>query len=234
MNEVIIFVFCNFMDFSNNKFKIKSVGTKNFFKCVRNLLYGSHVIHHSHVTGEIKGYEHKFCNKMLRNSQNLIPVFVHNLLSFDFFFVLKGIRLCVWQTKQPSIGGNNLTNLRYANIYCHVKLKDTIKYYQQSLLYLAKNANENGKINIRHTCRKFIEKNDTYSCLFNSLSEGNNNWVLDYLCGGKGLIPYEIIKTFDDVDCAPEGESFTKTEFYSSLRNKIINNEDYENVKDFW
>ena len=54
MNEVIIFVFCNFMDFSNNKFKIKSVGNKNFFKCVRNLLYGSHVIHHSHVTGEIK------------------------------------------------------------------------------------------------------------------------------------------------------------------------------------
>ena len=91
MNEVIIFVFCNFMDFSNNKFKIKSVGTKNFFKCVRNLLYGSHVIHHSHVTGEIKGYEHNFCNKMLRNSQNLIPVFVHNLFSFDFFFVLKGI-----------------------------------------------------------------------------------------------------------------------------------------------
>ena len=43
-----------------------------------------------------------------------------------------------------------------------------------------------------------------------------------------------MIKTFDDIDCAPKGESFTKTEFYSSLRNKIINNEDYENVKDFW
>ena len=52
--------------------------------------------------------------------------------------------------------------------------------------------------------------------------------------GGKGVIPYEMIKTFDDIDCAPEGESFTKTEFYSSLRNKIINNEEYENVKDFW
>lgn len=136
--------------------------------------------------------------------------------------------------KQNSWTGNNLTNLRYANIGCHVKLKDTIKYYQQSLSYLAKNANENGKINIGHPCRKFIEKNDTYSCVFNSLSEGNNNWVLDYLCGGKGIIPYKIIKTFDDVDCAPESESFTKTEFYSSLRNKIINNEDYENVKDFW
>lgn len=123
MNKVIIFVFCNFMDFSNNTFKIKSVGTKKFFKCVRNLLYGSHAIHHSHVTGEIKGYEHNFGNKMLRKSENLIPVFVHNLFSFDFFFVLKGIRLCVWQTKQLNIGGNNLANLRYANIGCHVKLK---------------------------------------------------------------------------------------------------------------
>ena len=65
-----------------------------------------------------------------------------------------------------------------------------------------------------------------YSPVFNALSEENKNWVLGYLCGWKRVIPYEKIKTFDDLDCIPEGEFFTKTEFYSSLRNEIISDED--------
>ena len=36
------------------------------------------------------------------------------------------------------------------------------------------------------------------------------------------------------LDCVPEGKFFGKTEFYSSLRNEIIGNDDYENVKKFW
>ena len=188
------------------------------------------MINHLHIAGEIKGYAH-FCNKMLRENQNLVLVFAHNLFSFDIFFVLKGIRLCVWRTKQLNIGGNNLTNDQYANIGCHVKFIDTIKYCQQLLSSIAKNANEAGKINIRHSCRKFVKKNETYSSVFNSISEGNKNWVLDYLCGGKGVIPYQMIKTFDDLDCVLD---FTKMEFYSSLRNEIISDENYENVKKLW
>ena len=42
------------MDFPSNKFEIKTVVNKDFLKSVRNLLYGSPVMHHSHVTGEIK------------------------------------------------------------------------------------------------------------------------------------------------------------------------------------
>ena len=146
------------MDFPNSKFKIKTVVTKSFYRSVRNLLYGSHVIHHSHVAREMKGYAHDFCNKKLRKNQNLIPALAHNLSSFDFFFVVKGIRLCVYGTKQLNIGGNNLTNIQYANIGCQVEFIDIIKYYQQSLSSFSKNANETEKINIRPSCRKFIEK----------------------------------------------------------------------------
>ena len=130
------------MDFPENKFEIKAAVTETFFKSVRNLLYGTYVIHHYHVTGEIVGYAHDFCSKKLRKNQSLIPVFAHNLFSFDFFFVVKGIRLCVWSTKQLNICGNSLTNVQYANIGCQVKFIDTIKYYQQSLSSLAKNANK--------------------------------------------------------------------------------------------
>ena len=76
------------MDFPQNKFQIKTVVTKEFFKNVRDLIYGGYVIHDSHVSGEIIGYAHDFCNKEIRENNNFIPVLAHNLFTFDFFFVL--------------------------------------------------------------------------------------------------------------------------------------------------
>lgn len=73
-----------------------------------SLIYGSYVIHHSHVTGKINGYAHDFCNQKVRENKKVILVFPHNIFSFNFFFVLKSIRLCVWKTKQLNIGENNL------------------------------------------------------------------------------------------------------------------------------
>ena len=42
INKIITFVYCSLMSFLNNKFEIKTVVTKNFFKSIRNLFYGSH------------------------------------------------------------------------------------------------------------------------------------------------------------------------------------------------
>ena len=188
LNKMITYVYSSIMDFPQNKFEIKTVVTKEFFNNVRDLISGGYVIHHSHVTGEIIGYAHDFCNKKIRENNNFIPIFVHNLFSFDFLFVAKGIRLCVSRTKQLNIGGTNLTNVQYANIGNQVKFIDTIKYYQQSLLFFAQNASEIKKKNIRTLCLKFIEKNETYSAIFNSLPDNDKNWILDYLRGGKGVI----------------------------------------------
>ena len=55
LNKLITFVYYSLMDFPKNKFEIKTVVTKDFFKSVRNLIYGSYEIHRSHVTGEIVG-----------------------------------------------------------------------------------------------------------------------------------------------------------------------------------
>ena len=63
---------------------MKTVVTKDFSKNVISLIYGSPVILHSHVTGEIIGYAHNFCNKKIGKNQSLIPGFGHNLFSFDF------------------------------------------------------------------------------------------------------------------------------------------------------
>ena len=48
------------------------------------------------------------------------------------------------------------------------------------------------------------------------------------------MIPYEKIKTYEDLDVTPEGEFFSKTKFYSTLRNTIIDDQSYDNVKRFW
>ena len=130
--KIITFVYNSHMDFPNNIFEIKTVITKKIFESVRNLLYGSYVIYHSHVTGEIIGHVYDFFNKKLREIQNLITVFAHNLFSFDFFFVVKGIRLCVWLAKQLNIGGTNLTNVQYAGlsgqIHRHNQILSTISF----------------------------------------------------------------------------------------------------------
>lgn len=99
--KLITFVYCLVMGFRENKFEMKTVvAKKRKHNSVKDLLLGSYLIHHLHVTGEIVGYGHDFCNKKLRETQNLILVFAHNLFSFVFFFFIKGIRLCVWFTKQ--------------------------------------------------------------------------------------------------------------------------------------
>ena len=41
------------------------------------------------------------------------------------FFLLKGIRLSVWETKDINMGGTNLTNINYSTIG-NVKFIDTL------------------------------------------------------------------------------------------------------------
>ena len=232
--KLITFVYCSIMNFPENKFEIKTVATKKILTSVKDVLFGSYVIHHSHVICGIVGYAHDFCNKKLKETQNLVPVFTLNLFSFDFFFVAKSIRLCVWLTKQLNIGGTNLTNIQYVNTGSQVKFIDTIKYYNQSLLPLAKSTDGNEKTNIRKSCQKFIETNPTYSAAFNFILDENKEWILDYLSGRKGVIPYEKIKSCEDLNCVPENQFFSKTEFYSLLKNEIISDEGYENIKKIW
>ena len=107
----------------------------------------------------------------------------------------------------------NLTNVQYANIGNEVKFIDTIKYYQQSLSSLAKSASEIEKKNIRASCLKFTKKIKIYFVLFNSLPDNDKYWILDYLCGGKEVIPYEKIKTHQDLESVPENDFFQRLNF---------------------
>ena len=80
--------------------------------------------------------------------RRLFSLFLNNLFNFNFFFEIKGIRLCVWKTKNLPVWGSNLTNVNYANIGDQVKFINSMKFYHQNLEKLEETVtmSEKGKI----------------------------------------------------------------------------------------
>ena len=115
---------------------IKKCSSPNFFSDISNCFFdGFKVIHHSHVTREIHGYAHNFCNKQVREltekSGQYFSCIFHNGFRFDMTFLTKGISL--WQTRDVSLLVSGLTTLKSYIIGTHVKFIDSVKYYQQPL-----------------------------------------------------------------------------------------------------
>ena len=109
---------------------------------------------------------------------------------------------------------------------------DTIKYFQQSSRALASNLTENKNLVIRKECKNLVKKDENLTRKFNLCSKEGRQWMLDYLPTGKGKIPYEMITRFDSLDISPDdGNFFLTHDFYSSLKDEIMTNEEYENVK---
>ena len=186
------------------------------------------VLHHSHATGEISGYAQEFCNWQTRENYYIIPVFARNQFRLDFFLFLKGIRPSVWETSGIEIGGRNPTDVNFATIRNQVRFIDTVKHFQQSLGSLADSMTDMERENLRKVCRRFLAEKLMF------LTDEDEKWVLDYLSSGKGMIPYQMITDFDSLQITPEDGSFKQDDFYSSLKEKNISLEEYENVKKFF
>ena len=135
------------------------------------LLKNTHCIHHSHVTGNILGYAHTFCNEKVRENYYRIPVMAHNLFTFDFFFLVKGLRASVWETRDIIIGGENPTDINFAHIGNQVQFIDTIKYFQQSLGALASSLTSSEKESIYKECETYLLKDNILSIKFQMLSK---------------------------------------------------------------
>ena len=86
--------FCDMLtDFPICKFEeLKTVTTKGLFTNLNRVLESKVHVHHSHVSGEILGYSHDFCNWKVRENKYEIPLIGHNFLSFDIFYMVKGFR----------------------------------------------------------------------------------------------------------------------------------------------
>ena len=147
--------------------KVKGIPiSKKFIGNVSAILKDTYCIHHSHITGNILGYAHTFCNEKVRENYYKIPVIAHNLFRFDFFFLVKGVRASTWKTRDIVIGGKNPTDINFACVGNQVQFIDTIKYFQQSLGTLASSFTSSEKESIYKECERYLLKNNVFSTRF--------------------------------------------------------------------
>ena len=59
--------------------------------------------------------------------------------------------------------------------------------------------------------------------------------VLNNLLSGKGTVPYKLITQYDSLDIVPDdGDFFRSHQFFSSLKDNPLSEEEYEQVKKFY
>ena len=95
----------NLMDFPSTKFdEIKTVTTRGFLNKINKILNARVHLHHSHVSGEMHGYSHDYCNWKSKENKQYVPLIGHNFLGFDIFYMVKGYRSVCWGTKDFNMG----------------------------------------------------------------------------------------------------------------------------------
>ena len=230
--QVYYYFYDMLTDFPPCKFEdLKTVTTKSFLINFYKVLNAKVHIHHSHVTGEIFGYSHDFCNWKVRENKTVVPLIGHNFLGFDIFYMVKGFRSSVWGTNDLNMGGTNLTNVNFASVGKQVKIIDTLKYYQTSLSALTSTADEKEKAEIRKSVLKFLNEHQYFNQIWPAVEKSDKDKILNIIESGKGVMPYEKIRNIESLDSVPQNEFFDHTEFYSSLKQANVSKEEYENCK---
>ena len=84
--KLIAFLYSGMVNFCKTDKVKEIILSQKFIENIIAILENTHCIHHSHITGEIKGYAYSLCNEKARENYFKIPVVTHNLFRFDFFF----------------------------------------------------------------------------------------------------------------------------------------------------
>ena len=229
--QTYAFFYKEIMKFPNTLFESDVFTTNDLFDFVHKLINVKIHLDHSHITGEIKGYSHDFCNWVVKENRDVVSCIAHNFFKFDFYFFIKNLRLSVWRTKDINVGGKNLTDINFASID-NFKFIDTIKYYQTSLAQLSETADENEKEKIKKLTIQFITNHDYFSNVWKNLTVEQRKTIVEIISSGKGVIPYEKIETIHSLSVKPKnGIFFSKDEFFSTLKDEVVDNESYENAR---
>ena len=84
--QIYAFFYKEIMKFPNTFFESDAFTTNDLFDFVHKLINVKIHLHHSHITGEIKGYSHDFCNWIVRENKDVVSCIAHNFFKFDFLF----------------------------------------------------------------------------------------------------------------------------------------------------
>ena len=146
---------------------------------------------------------------------------------------MKGFSTTSWCSKELSAGGTNLTNLNFANIRGEIKFIDSLKYYQRSLAELTSSMDLKEIDKARTLMNSFLKNHQYFSTVWAFLPPTQQEKIFKITCEGKGkgVIPYEIVTGLNSFFLKPENDFWSKTEFYSELKQEAVGDEKYEDSK---
>ena len=120
------------------------------------------------------------------------------------FFLIKGTRLSVWQTKDVNISRTRLTNIKFASIGGQVKFINMMRYFLTSLGQLASTLDEIEKTRVEKLTLQFLNRHSYFSRTWKMLSDSQKRQVPNFVVSRKGVIPYEKINSIESLSLKPE------------------------------
>ena len=136
-----------------------------------------------------------------------------------------------WCSKKLSAGGTNLTNLNFSSLKSEIKFIDSLKYYQHSLAELTSSMDLEEIEKAKKVMNSFLKNHHYFSNIWPFVPPNKQTEILNLTCSGKGVILYELVTTINSFFLKPENEFWSKTEFYSELKQKHVGDEEYEQSK---
>ena len=85
--EVYAYVYKELFIFPSSNIEYETITTNKFFLDTHQLIKGKAHLHHSHITGQIIGYTHDFCNTRVIDKSNTDIPFIPFIL---FMLHLRG------------------------------------------------------------------------------------------------------------------------------------------------
>ena len=169
--KVYAYVYDQLFDFPPSEINYETITINKFFLNVNRLIRGKYHLHHSHITGNIFGYAHDFCNTALfEKATSEIPFIAHNFFGFDLIYFLKSYIAPAWCSKELNIRGNNVTQANFGNIGNEIKLIDSLKFYQKSLGELSSTLTSEQKAAVKTLTEKFLNEHYHFSIVWPFLS----------------------------------------------------------------
>lgn len=178
-------------------------------KCLR----GESFIVYDWHTGQYRGVAHNQCARSYC-TPNFIPVFLHNLSNYDSHFIVHALNFdsgeidIIPQNKERYVSFSK--RLRISNREISLRFLDSFRFMSCSLENLANNLESHQF----HELRRMFPKDDDFSLLIR-----------------KGIYPYEYMTSYD---CLKLTFLPNQNEFYSSLTDSGVSNENYQHAKNVW
>ena len=163
---------------------------------------------HCHLTGQFRGKAHKKCN-IKYSKQKKIPVIFHNGKNYDTHFIFSKSGNALVDRKLYVIPQNTERYLTFSIDYFN--FIDSYAFLHGSLSTLVENLYNNSPDNFKYLIQNFP-------------NEEQRN-----LLYRKGTYPYETMTSFEEFE---KKNLPTKDEFYSSLTQCGITEDEYQHAQD--